>query len=307
MTLSELKKLTDAKQAYLDKTLKGLQKDIAEMQRKLFDELFTRLVSKLSTENGKLSQSVGNFRAINSLDDLMREFTRQFGNTYIKDIAKKMLETLNYTDDYYRQQLGVSETAFKSMISQSEWVYERIGIDRQGNIIQGGYLSKLAEMPEVQMQVRDYITNNITSGASMSEFQKGFKDLLIGTKDLPGKIMQYNQQFTFDLFNQVDSAINKVYSDSVGLDFAIYTGTIIETSRCFCRKRAGKVFSKLDISKWKEDVTLEKYYKKNPYNPFIDRGGHNCRHDFTYIDRKTAEQMGYNKADANDILTESCD
>jgi len=307
MTLTELRKLTDAKQTFLEKVLKGMDKDIAEMQRKLFDELFNNLTSKLNTKNGKLIQDVSNFRAINGLDDLMKRFTQQFGNKFIKDVADKMLQTLKYTDDYYRQQLGVSTTAFNSMTAQTEWVYERIGIDRQGNVTPGGYLSKLAEMPEVQMQLRDYLTNNVVSGAGLTEFQKGFKDLLVGTKNLPGKIMQYNQQFTYDLFNQVDSAVNKVYSDVVGLDYAIYTGTIIETSRCFCRKRAGKIFSKDDIKQWKEDVTLIEYYKDNPYNPFIDRGGFNCRHDFTYIDKRTAERMGYNQAEAKAILDEECE
>jgi hypothetical protein len=307
MTPQELKQYAKTKQEFIEKSLSSLDADINKLQRRLFSELSDKLLSKMASENGKLIQNVPNFQAVNNLEQLMREFSQQFVTPVIRSLADNMLKTIALTDKAFKDGYNVSDAQIKSMQEQSKWVLTSIGIKPNGDIIAGGYLSKLAEMPEVQTKLRDYISSNVINSAGLSEFQKGFKTLIEGTPDIPGEIAKYHQQFSYDLFNQADSAVTKVYAEEQGFKYFLYYGSIIDTSRCFCRKRAGKVFSYEDTKKWLDDPTLIKYYQDHPYDPIIMRGGFNCRHSIEPVSDEMAKRMGYDKSNADAIVDEECD
>lgn len=307
MTRADQRQLSALKESFINDTIKGLDRDIALLQKRLFNELFDKLVVELKSENGKLKATdPNNFKSINRLDELMKEFKTTFGNEIAKQIGEKLLKTIQFTDDYFRDGLNVSEQSFASMKESTKWVYERIGITESGQIIAGSYLDNIASMPEVQTAVRNYITNNVVNGAGVSSFQKGFRQLIEGTKDLPGVVTRYHQQFSRDIFNQVDNAVNSTYAKVNDLKYFVYAGTAIETTRCFCRKRIDMVFSVDDADKWIDDVTPPAYNKNTPYRPLIDMGGFNCRHYPEYIDEATAKMLGYSEAKANDVLNEEC-
>ena len=309
MTFAELQKLAAKKEAFIDKSLKDLQTDVAKLQRKMYDELIDKLLPQLKTENGRLVRTSENFAIINrQLDELNKNFAAQFTTPMIKKFAEKMLKTFEMTDDFYMAGYNVSARAFDAMQEQSKWIYERVGITKQGGIITGGYLDKLKDMPEVQTKVRNYIVSNVTSTAGLQDFQKGMKEIIQGTKEVPGAVTRYFNQYTSDIYNQADSAMNNVYAEAMELEYFVYFGTIMEDSRCFCIKRAGRVFHKSDADNWINDKSLIKGYRdgKYPYSPLIDRGGFNCRHSIAYISKQMAEYKGYNKADAAAVVSAPC-
>lgn len=306
MTLKEQKAFSDKLEKFINDAVDGLEKDIAVYQRRLFESLTEKLIQQLEQDKGRLTKSEYNFRLINQYDQLMKDFTRQFGQPIIKDMSDKMLEVMEMTNEYILKQPGMAANTFATIQKNSNYIYDYIGIKPNGDIIQGGYLSKLAEMPEVQAKLRDYITNNVVSGSGIKEFQKGFKAIIQGTPELPAEIIKYYRTYSFDLFGKVSSAINNVFAEEVGLKYFIYFGSIMKNSRCFCIKRAGKVFHVDDTKDWKEDPTLISYYQKNPYNPLIDKGGFNCRHNIVYISEANAKRQGYDKANAQKIVNESC-
>ena len=309
MTVTELQKLAAKKEAFIDKSLKDLQADVAKLQRKLYDELIDKLIPQLKTENGKLMRTAENYAIINrQLDQLNKNFTEQFTTPVIKKFAEKMLRTFEMTDDYYRTGHNISSQAFAAMQENSKWIYERLGLTRQGDIIANGYLDKLKQMPEVQTKVRNYLIDNVTTTAGLRDFQRGMKEIIAGTKDVPGAVTRYFNQFTFDTYNQVNRAMNNVYAESLQLEYFVYFGTIMSDSRCFCIKRAGKVFHIDDTKDWINDKSLIKGYREGtyPYDPLIDLGGFNCRHDAVYISRQMAELKGYDKANAAAVVTAPC-
>lgn len=306
MNATELKEFARRKEEFIDKSIAGLEKDIAKLQKRLFDELTDKIVTQLNIEAGKLTQSSDNFRAINQLNQLMRDFRRQFTDPLIKGMADNFLKTFAMTDEMYKTGYNVAPDAYEAMKRQSAWVYERIGITPQGAIIPDGYLDRLADMPEVRKQIIDYVTKNVMNNAGVTAFQKGFRQLIEGTPEVPGAIMQYHKQYSFDLFNQADAAVNNVFAKVNGLEYFVYVGSVMKNTRCFCEKRNNKVFHVSDAAKWINDPTLLKGYKEGryPYNPLIDRGGFNCRHHLQYISEPMAKRMGYSKAKAEEINNE---
>ena len=126
------------------------------------------------------------------------------------------------------------------------------------------------------------------------------QEIVVGTQVRDGALEKYYKQFAYDTFNQTDAAINKHYADSLDLKWFIYQGSLIDTSRPFCVKRAGKVFNTEETDKWKCDPDLigKPKGKKcdDSYNPLIERGRYNCRHTLRYITEDLACEMGREEA-----------
>jgi len=110
-------------------------------------------------------------------------------------------------------------------------------------------------------------------------------------------LTRYYKQYAYDTYNQVEAAKNAFFAQEVGFDYFIYRGTIITTSRDFCIKRAGKVFTVEEATTtWQCDPTLLKRKGvgdcDDSYNALVERGRWNCRHQLDYVDKTVAESLG---------------
>ena len=71
-----------------------------------------------------------------------------------------------------------------------------------------------------------------------------------------------------------DGQFAKFRADEVGLTSYIYYGTIIRDSRDFCVEHVNKIFTEEEARElWQRD-----WQGKSGSDPFLDRGGYNCRH-----------------------------
>ena len=88
---------------------------------------------------------------------------------------------------------------------------------------------------------------------------------------------RYARQMVFDSAMQFDASINVAAGKDIGADRWKYYGSVITDTRAWCAKHAGKVLS--------EDYIRTEWPKNNwkgkaDGDPFIVRGGYNCRHHF---------------------------
>lgn len=102
-----------------------------------------------------------------------------------------------------------------------------------------------------------------------------FAATVAAVKQVVGKNMaRYVKQQIHDSLTQFDSAINaKVALDS-GAEKFIYIGSNDSVTRGFCRKHVNKVYT---IDEMKE-IWQGEWAGKSGSNPFINKGGYNCRH-----------------------------
>jgi hypothetical protein len=160
-------------------------------------------------------------------------------------------------------------------------------------LVPGGYLDSLAKTQSVKLTLKNYVINSIASGKGYQKFVTGLKKLVVGTKDTEGSLQKYYRQYAYDKFNQTHEVSNSFAAAEIGLDYFIYQGSVIDSTRAFCEKRAGKVYKISDTSTWAEDSDLVDKKTKATYNPLIERGRYNCRHFINYISRDLALQLGY--------------
>src|SRR5690606_24707400 len=106
-------------------------------------------------------------------------------------------------------------------------------------LIPGGYMEALFKNQGVARNVAGLVNRAIAGQMSLADFQKQFRKLFIGTPG-NGMLERHWKTNSYDLFARIDRAANLVYADRLGLNYAIYSHTIIKTSRQHCIGNANK-------------------------------------------------------------------
>ena len=121
----------------------------------------------------------------------------------------------------------------------------------------------------------DYIANN-PNGAevdtAVSELQT-----IYGRDRLGDNLNRYATQIVQDSLMGFDGQFVKYRADQLGLTSYVYYGSLVRDSREFCIENANKIFTEDEIrQKWADET----WQGKAQGDPFVVRGGYNCRHHF---------------------------
>ena len=82
------------------------------------------------------------------------------------------------------------------------------------------------------------------------------------------------------IIRNFDGAVTILRSTVAGIDKFRYVGGLIATSRSFCTSHNNKIMTLKEINRiWKSQT----WGGKAPGNPFVVRGGYNCRHHFVPV------------------------
>lgn len=96
---------------------------------------------------------------------------------------------------------------------------------------------------------------------------------------LGNNMRRYATQMANDSLAQYSASITKATANEAGITRFKYYGDLIRDSREFCRNNVGKTFTEDEIDiKWQES-----WAGKAPGDPYIVRGGYNCRHHWLPI------------------------
>ena len=259
----------------LSKLIEEIQKEVkdtAEESLSLFEE--DSDVVKLTVRNAqKLSKTKDRLNTL-----VLASFVALFAL-----IAKKEWDTWQLNKAYIKSMVSLDKSVEQKARDR---VLLSLGI-RDNKLISGGWLSGIGSPDAVVGLVMREIAQVMAANTSLSTFRKRFKSVFVGV----GLIERYFNGFTFDLFNKIDRAHGVELAEQVGLKHAIYSGTIKNNTRDFCRERVSEVFTKDQIKNWEN---LNWKGKNKNYNPYIDLGGYNCRHSLDWITEELANTLKSN-------------
>lgn len=138
--------------------------------------------------------------------------------------------------------------------------------------------------------IRSQIASAVSSKASYTDTLNVIRTLWTGDDNLDGLLQRYSRQIVSDAFAMTDASYGKVVSDELGLDWFLYTGGLIKTTRCFCKQRNGKFYHRKEIEQWgmgkgigacaSGELWAGAMKGTNAETIFIMRGGYNCQHNF---------------------------
>lgn len=130
------------------------------------------------------------------------------------------------------------------------------------------------------------LNNSVGTGAGFDETLRRINTFIEGEQDADGRLQQYAKQLAHDSFANSDRAFGSAVADELQLDFFLYAGDEIATTRCFCLSRHGKFYHRKEIAAWGrgEDVGdcgfpwkgMNEATDENTI--FNYAGGYNCMH-----------------------------
>ena len=225
-----------------------------------------------------------------TLAPLLADFQATVAAPLAAFYAEQLLQLPALNVDYF-QSLGI--TNYKALRRPLAGFLEaRFGVNAAGDLVPGGYLSALAGDTTAQRELLRFAYTAQASGTSITAYRAGLEQLVTGGNTAKG-LMQTLYDNAGDAFSEADRSLQQVAKERLGLKMALYQGGIIATTRPFCLKRNGKVFTDAEIALFgtKED-SFGGYKRKEggyfagkvePYQPEINCGGANCRHTWHYL------------------------
>lgn len=292
----DLKFYIEQSQARLKSILdmeKRLGLEVSQSQAQLWKLLSSEWMAKLQTDDaGNLIYNPHNITILNQLDNTWKDFDKTFHNSVIKGYANDLLKVTNLSGDYFKaMDLGTDARVLKAMGEVRGLLENQLGVKFGRNnymsyLKPGGYLDKLAISQEVRTEIRNLTLAQIAANASYQDYVKKMNELIQGGEGINGVMVRYFKTYAYDTFSAVQASTDLYMANSLGLNYFVYAGTIIKTTREFCEERVGQAFSREEAEAWEE---LDWRGKNWDSSFFIARGGYNCRHMLDWISDEMAK------------------
>ena len=211
----------------------------------------------------------------------------------------------------FTQFKDVSNT-FTRRLSEKIYQYTLIGADpvdleiELGRTINGIYASAkdedverlVSSIKKDEVKIRKLDRRTTQAKTLRQKLDKNIQTLQSKfARDRAGENMKrYAGQILNDSLREFDAQLNLAKSDEAGLTYAVYLGNVIPTTRDHCRlvrqgrydKRNGGLFTKDEVRKlWKRN-----WKGKKGGDPFIVRGGYNCRHQWSVVNPDWYDESG---------------
>ena len=254
---------------------KQLKYTLERLQRQLNAFISKELLSSLKTDKeGNLLKGVNNsIRA--KANQRLRNLLNTSIDKQIRELINKELAKIdNANKKYYK--------LFKPDKDLSKKANKKAA--RLSRSFKRHVLNTMSFNAAITQTIGEGIENKL----SIKELKLNLKNQIEG-KDKLGIIEHHFwKQEGFEQFQVHARAVSETYAKGLNLDYAIYAGGEIKTTREFCDERNGKVYTRSEIISWNSE---EWQGKKKDNNIFIDCGGYNCRHEFDWISKQLAVRL----------------
>lgn len=249
-----------------DQAAAKLLEAMGSLQERLADRLAT-LLSQLDIKAGSLVPGEANANRIGEIisilhqqlnDDPWTEAVADYVENY-DAITENVLK--------YGRTLGRLDDGFLSALK------------RQFKIISAEYLTSAASFNlELWIPLAEQIGGAIISGAPLADFTVTAKLLITGGDDADGALVGKASTTVTDLASIFERSSTQLIADELEVDFFLYQGSEIDTTREFCLERLGKAWHREEIEQWGDEEWSGRIPETTEDTIFSFLGGYNCRH-----------------------------
>ena len=283
-------------QRLLNDTLKQLENKVVQSISELPIQDGALFNTRLAIEiRPKLQQAIEELYLakvqtfINDYDKIAGTIVATYGKLPIPDEFKQITEadliTIQQLKKIAFSQFQNLATEFTNTLAQEIYQSTLVGkpfadvVDTVRSKINGIY--QQADTLK-QQQLVDFIQKQKIAGKTNTEDYKTAVDELkqtYGSTVTGANLAVYSSQIVQDALMGFDGQFAKFRADQLGLTSYIYYGSIIRDSRDFCVEHVNQVFTEEEARQtWQQE-----WQGKSGSDPFLDRGGYNCRHHWQPI------------------------
>lgn len=279
-----------------------LKRKVTSLESTLYDSIFNKLISELELTDGKIASNNKNIDLTSALNKIFDTFNKSEYLPMIKAFSKDFQEIQKLNKTYF-DILAEDKKKIDTVSKQVDSIMEKtIGITNDGKIVNKGYLDRLVTDITLQSEIKTLTYRAVTGGQTITEYKDSIKRLIVGNDQVDGALQKHFNTFAYDTYTQFDRTSSKLYAVKLDLKYFIYAGGEINTTRCFCDKNNGKVFSTEEAEEWKRLLNTDcgpiwNEKVDGTYDPIADMGGYNCRHTPDYISETIAKKMRPDLAD----------
>ena len=280
-TIIKIRKLGQDKRRTVEKSEKRLRAALRRLQTRINAFLTNEVINgfKLDKE-GKILSGSNNSKRLQGVERLQRYVNNEIDKEIRKVLNTEFTRIKNANDKYFKEfepnqkiKTRVNKLHRKLIAQFKRRVVSRINLSTKIGVILAKGIRDEATPSELKQDVRAFIEGKDQLGALEHFFWK---------------------EDGLEQFQVHARSIAESYSKSLELDYAIYAGGEIKTTRDFCDERNGNVYTRKEIAEWNN---LEWPGKKKDNNIFIDCGGYNCRHELDWISKQLAVRLRPELAD----------
>jgi hypothetical protein len=218
---------------------------------------YDKIAGTIVATYGKLPVPI-EFKQITEADLVTIQQLKKIAFTQFQNLATEFTNTL-------AQEVFQSTLVGKPFAEVVQTIRDKInGIYQQADTVK-------------QQQLVDFIQKQKIAGKTNTEDFKTAVDELkqtYGSTVTGANLAVYSSQIVGDALMGFDGQFAKYRADQIGLTSFIYYGSIIRDSRDFCVEHANKIFTEEEA----RDLWQSEWQGKSGSDPFLDRGGYNCRH-----------------------------
>lgn len=273
--ISKLRKASKAKQKQVDNAQDDLLTLAGKLQNELSSFVFSVVMPSLDIRDGMIVNSTKNLRRINNSTRL-KSFLK---NTINKKLAALYVNSFKSLNESVSGYYGNYDSLTKSMREQ---------ILNRANLGAEGFIETLFDNNEVQKQIQDTLRGAVSSSLSVEDIQATLKAQIEGTEEKMGTLESFHYSNGRDEFQRYTRGLDEQFSQRLNLNYAIYQGGEITTTRQFCEERNNKVFNRETIAEWQNE---DFQGKMKGHDIFVDAGGYNCRHNYDWISFEMAKRL----------------
>lgn len=241
-----------------DKTIdffeKAIEDTIKDINGKI-DDILTRLPT---TKDGKIARM-----DLSRLRATRKQISREFAgyNETIEEATR----------------FNKVEKAIKGRLKEIDLSFTQTDRSLLKVLSDSSYRELAALGEEYIEKVNGAMFRGMVGGSTKKAIQKEITQLLEGGTDIRGRsLASHAKTITNTRYMEADAAMTIRAAENIGSDKFRYQGSLIKDSRPWCVEHAGKIFTKEEIEGWANSS----WAGKKEGNPFITRGGWNCRHYF---------------------------
>lgn len=299
--LQRLVKLARKADRLLDERQRARFRELNSAERLLFAKLINRLADELeASQDGRIASRKGFVSLGKAVDQVFDAVEEQNLDRMGRNMARDIKTVVNIGAEYYKSvQRRPKGGSFKE-IHQTvmHLMRQRLGIDQEDGVVANGYLDQLFATQAARDETKKMVEKAVRSGIPMNKLERQLRVKIQGSRTTAGVLEKHLGGFVLDTYQKADSITNNEFGKRLGMRYFIYSGGLIETSREFCRKKNGKVYSTQEAERdWPKDKTLPRTSAEREsgvltdYVPLEDRGRWRCRHRLLYISEEMAFDM----------------
>jgi len=139
---------------------------------------------------------------------------------------------------------------------------------------------------QFQEKVVQSLYGNVIGGKGMSDLITDIQGVLGGSVSRTGRpLVNYARLYANDMIMNFQNDVNLKKGEQIGMKLFLYYGSVIVSTRDFCKRRVGQVYTKKQILSWKGGWTGKRG------DAWTFRGGWNCRHHWQPVRKEWVEDF----------------